>query len=62
MVKTEKIATYYNKEKDGDLKAMIKKLSESEGSYYRRSESEIVKMILSRAIPRELEKLGLKKQ
>ncbi|HAM50064.1 MAG TPA: hypothetical protein DCP92_04980 [Nitrospiraceae bacterium] len=62
MVKTEKIATYYNKEKDGDLKAMIKKLSESEGSYYRRSESVIVKMILSRAIPKELEKLGLKKQ
>ena len=60
MGKTEKIATYYHKEEDGDLKAMIKKLSESEGSYYRRSESEIVKMILSRALPKELEKLIVK--
>ncbi len=61
MAKTEKIAAYYNKEKDGDLKGMIKKLSDSEGSFYRRSESEIIKMILSRAIPKELEKLELKK-
>jgi hypothetical protein len=61
MAKTEKIAVYYNKDKDGDLKGMLKKLSECEGSYYQRSESELVKIILSRAIPKELEKLGLKK-
>lgn len=61
MAKTDKISVYYNKEKDGDLKGMIKKLSESEGNFFRRSESEIIRMILSRAIPEELGKSGLKK-
>jgi hypothetical protein len=40
---------------------MIKNLSESEGNFFRRSESEIIRMILSQALPKELEKLGLKK-
>jgi hypothetical protein len=61
MGKTEKIATYYHKDKDGDLKAMIKKLSESEGNFFRRSESEIIRMILSKALPKELEKFAVKK-
>jgi hypothetical protein len=61
MAKTDKISVYYDKEKDGDLKGMIKKLSESEGNFLRRSESEIIRMILSRTLPKELEKLGLKK-
>jgi len=61
MSKTDKISVYYDKEKDGDLKAMIKKLSEGEGNFFRRSESEIIRLILSRALPKELEKLGIKK-
>jgi len=56
--KTEKISAYYDKDKDGDLKGMIKRLQEHEGTYYNRSESEVVRMILSKAIPKELEKLG----
>ena len=58
MAKTDKISVYYDKEKDGDLKGMIKKLSESEGNFFRRSESEIIRMILSRVLPDELERLG----
>jgi hypothetical protein len=50
----DKISVYYDKEKDGDLKGMIKILSESKGTYSQRSESEIAKMILSREIPKEL--------
>ena len=61
MSKTDKISVYYDKEKDGDLKGMIKKLSEGEGNFFRRSESEIIRLILSRALPIELEKLGIKK-
>jgi hypothetical protein len=61
MAKTDKISVYYDKEKDGDLKGIIKKLSESEGNFFRRSESEIIRMILSRALPEELKKSGLKK-
>jgi len=61
MAKTDKISVYYDKEKDGDLKGMIKKLSESEGNFFRRSESEIIRMILSKALPKELEKFGIKK-
>jgi hypothetical protein len=61
MAKTDKISVYYDKEKDGDLKGMIKNLSESEGNFFRRSESEIIRMILSQALPKELEKIGLKK-
>ncbi|HXY54583.1 MAG TPA: hypothetical protein VEM40_07925 [Nitrospirota bacterium] len=61
MAKTDKISVYYDKEKDGDLKGMIKKLSESEGNFFRRSESEIIRMILSKALPKELEKFALKK-
>ena len=61
MSKTDKISVYYDKEKDGDLKGMIKKLSEGEGNFFRRSESEIIRLILSRALPKELEKLGQKK-
>ncbi len=56
--KTEKISTYYDKDKDGDLKGMIKKLQDSNGIYYNRSESEIIRMILVKAIPGELKKLG----
>ena len=61
MAKTDKISVYYDKEKDGDLKGMIKKLSESEGNFFRRSESEIIRMILSKALPKELEKFAVKK-
>jgi hypothetical protein len=61
MAKTDKISVYYDKVKDGDLKGMIKKLSESEGNFFRRSESEIIRMILSRSLPEELKKTGLKK-
>jgi len=61
MAKTEKISVYYDKEKDGDLKGMIKNLSESEGNFFHRSESEIIRMILSKALPKELEKFGIKK-
>jgi hypothetical protein len=56
MAKTDKISVYYDKEKDGDLKGIIKKLSESEGNFFRRSESEIIRMILSRVLPEELKK------
>ncbi len=59
--KTEKISTYYDKDKDGDLKGMIKKLQDNDGIYYNRSESEIIRMILVKAIPEELKKFGLKK-
>ncbi|HUI67929.1 MAG TPA: hypothetical protein VL087_06945 [Nitrospirota bacterium] len=59
MAKTDKISVYYDKDKDGDLKGIIKKLSESEGNFFRRSDSEIIRMILSRALPEELKKLGL---
>ncbi len=59
--KTEKISAYYDKDKDGDLKGMIKKLQDNEGIYYNRSESEIVTMVLAKAIPEELKKVGLKK-
>jgi uncharacterized phage-like protein YoqJ len=59
--KTEKISAYYDKDKDGDLKGMIKKLQDNDGNYYNRSESEIIRMILAKAIPKELEKIGLKK-
>lgn len=59
--KTEKISAYYDKDKDGDLKGMIKKLKDNEGLYYNRSESEIIRLILAKAIPEELRKLGLKK-
>jgi len=58
MAKTDKISVYYNKEKDGDLKGIIKKLSESEGNFFRRSESEIIRMLLSRVLPEELKKQG----
>ncbi|HTP06338.1 MAG TPA: hypothetical protein VLX29_10890 [Nitrospirota bacterium] len=58
MAKTDKISVYYDKEKDGDLKGIIKKLSESEGNFFRRSESEIIRMILSRVLPEELKKQG----
>jgi hypothetical protein len=61
MAKSDKISVYYDKEKDGDLKGMIKKLSESEGNFFRRSESDIIRMILSKALPKELEKFGIKK-
>ena len=61
MAKTDKISVYYDKEKDGDLKGMIKKLSESEGNFFRRSESENIRMILSKALPKELEKFAVKK-
>jgi hypothetical protein len=60
MSKTDKISVYYDKEKDGDLKGIIKKLSESEGNFFRRSESEIIRMILSRALPEELKKIRVK--
>ena len=59
--KTEKISAYYDKDKDGDLKGMIKKLQDNAGNYYNRSESEIIRMILAKAIPEELEKIGQKK-
>ncbi len=55
--KTEKISSYYDRNKDGDLKGMIKKLQENDGIYYNRSESEIIRMILAKAIPEELKKL-----
>ena len=58
MAKTDKISVYYDKEKDGDLKGIIKKLSESEGNFFRRSESEIIRMLLSRVLPEELKKQG----
>ena len=61
MAKTDKISVYYDKEKDGDLKGMIRKLSENEGNFFRRSESEIIRMILSKALPKELEKFWVKK-
>ena len=61
MAKTDKISVYYDKGKDGDLKGKIKKLSESEGNFFRRSESEIIRMILSKALPKELEKFAVKK-
>ncbi|HAM49706.1 MAG TPA: hypothetical protein DCP92_03050 [Nitrospiraceae bacterium] len=61
MAKTDKISVYYDREKDGDLKGMIRKLSESEGNFFRRSESEIIRMILSKALPKELEKFAVKK-
>ncbi len=59
--KTEKISTYYDKDKDGDLKGMIKKLQDNDGIYYNRSESEIIRMIIVKSIPEELKKIGLKK-
>ncbi len=59
--KTEKISAYYDKDKDGDLKGMIKKLRDNDGIYYNRSESEIIRMILAKAIPDELKKFGLRK-
>ena len=59
--KTEKISAYYDKDKDGDLKGMIKTLQDNDGIFYHRSESEIIRMILAKAIPKELEKIGLKK-
>jgi hypothetical protein len=57
--KTEKISAYYDKDKDGDLKGMIKKLQDNDGNYYNRSESEIIRMILAKAIPAELEKIDI---
>jgi hypothetical protein len=59
--KTEKISAYYDKDKDGDLKGMIKKLQDNDGVYYNRSESEIIRLILVKAIPEELKKLGMNK-
>ncbi len=59
--KTEKISAYYDKDKDGDLKGMIKKLQDNDGIYSNRSESEIIRLILAKAIPEELNKIGLKK-
>ena len=61
MAKTDNIYFYYDKEIDRDLNGMIKKLSESEGNFFRRSESEIIRMILSKALPKELEKFAVKK-
>lgn len=61
MAKTEKISVYYDKDNEGDLKGMIKELSESKGNYYKRSESEIIRLILVNVLPQELEKLGVKK-
>jgi hypothetical protein len=61
MAKNDKLSVYYDKEKNGDLKGMIKKLSEADGNYSNRSESEIIRMILMRVLPKELEKVESKK-
>jgi hypothetical protein len=61
MTRSEKLTTYYQERRDGDLKASIRALRQKRGSRFEgRSENEILRLLLVEKLSEVLEQEGIK--